>query len=89
MLSNRQVGYFVERLLHCGAVQFAVRLGSRAPNSGTFPAVEHPKLDSSAICNLPHQAVQRIDLADEMSLSQTSNGRVAGHFSDGFPAMGQ
>jgi hypothetical protein len=46
-------------------------------------------LDAAAIGDPPHQAVQGIDLADQMSFAQASDGRVARHRTNGGKAMGQ
>ena len=38
--------------------------------------------------HLAHQAVERVDLADQMALAKPANGRIAGHFADGGEAVG-
>jgi hypothetical protein len=35
------------------------------------------------------QTIERIDLTDQMALAQASNGRIAGHRTDGSELMGQ
>jgi hypothetical protein len=89
MLANRKITRLLERLLHGGAVEFAVRLRSRPAHRRTFSGIEYPELNAGPIRDLPHQAIERIDFADQVSLSQTSNGWVTGHLSDGCATVGQ
>jgi hypothetical protein len=55
--------------------------GVRAPPD--LPAIQNPELDAAAIRDPAHQAVQGIDLADQMTLAKTTNGRIAGHGTNG------
>ena len=42
----------------------------------------------AGICGAAHQAIERIDLADQMTLAESANRRIARHRSDGGKAMG-
>ena len=77
-----------DRCLHRLPVELAVGLGAGALHRGTFAPVQHAELDAGGIGHLPHQAVERVDLADQMPLAEPANGRIAGHFADRGEAMG-
>lgn len=64
---------------HLGTVDFAVCLGSRALHRGAFATVQQTKLNARLICHPPHNAVHRINLADEVTFAQPSNRRIARH----------
>ena len=38
--------------------------------------------------DLAHQAVEGVDLADQMPLAEPADGRIAGHLADGGEAVG-
>ena len=85
---DAQVGGLPDRGLHRRRVELAVGLGARPADRRTLAAVEHAKLDAAGIGDPAHQSVQRIDLADQMTLAQTADRGVAGHRADGRKAMG-
>jgi hypothetical protein len=62
-------------------------LGPWPPNRWTFAPIENPELNSSSIGNPPHQAIKRIDLADEVAFSKSPDGGIARHCPDGLKAM--
>mgnify|MGYP007095241539 CR=1 FL=1 len=82
-LDNLEVRGGVNRSLHGLAIELAIRLGPRAMHGRPLGAVEQPELDASRICDSPHQAIERIDLPDQVTLTQPADCRVAGHLSDG------
>jgi hypothetical protein len=45
-------------------------------------------LDAAEISDAPHQAVERVDLAHEMALTQASDRGIARHRANGREAMG-
>jgi len=75
--------------LHGGAVELAVGLRPGAAHRRALAPVQHAELDARRIGDAAHHAVQRIDLAHQMALPHPANGRIAGHFADGFEIMGQ
>ncbi|MNL13510.1 hypothetical protein D3C87_1344190 [compost metagenome] len=75
--------------LHGLAVQPTVNLAARAAHGGALGAVQQAELDAGHIGQTPHDAVESIDLAHQMSLAQTADGRVAAHLSDCFQLLGQ
>jgi len=76
------------RLLHGRRIKATVRLRPRAPNCRALSAIKHTELDPCAICNPAHQAVQGVNLPDQMSLSQAANSRITGHCPERIEAMG-
>jgi hypothetical protein len=65
--------------LHRGPEQHTIGLHSRAPHSAAFGPVEHPVMDCACIRRTAQQTVERIDLAHQMALAQSTDRRVAAH----------
>ena len=84
-----QVRLLAQQVLHRRAEETAVRLGARPPHRGSLAPVEHAELDAGAIDGAAHDSVQGIDLADQMSLAQAADRRVARHDADGVDPMGR
>ena len=72
-----------EDVLDGGGVEIAVALRARSLDGRTLGAIEDLELDAGAIGRLAHQAAERVDLLDEVSLGQTADGGVARHPADG------
>ena len=87
-LDHLEVRRGADRCLHRPAVELAVGLGAGALHRRALAAVQHAELDAGGIGHLSHQAVERVDLADEMPLAEPANGRIAGHFADRREAVG-
>ena len=77
-----------DRRLHGLAVELAVGLGAGTLHRRAFAAVQHAELDAGQVGDLAHQAVEGVDLADQMTLAEPANGRIAGHLADGGEAVG-
>ena len=82
-LDHREARLVGNRLLHRGGVEPPIRLRARTTHCRPLAAIEHPELDSSAVGHPAHQSVEGIDFADKMTLAQASDGRIAGHCTDG------
>ena len=87
-LDHLEVRRGADRRLHGLAVKLAVGLGAGALHRRAFAPVQHAELDAGGVGDLAHQAVQRVDLADEMALAEPANGRIAGHLADRGKAVG-
>ncbi len=61
------------------AVQHAVGLGTGCANRRPLARVEHAELDPGAVRGRGHGTAEGIDLAHEVTLADTADGRVAGH----------
>ncbi|MNU68563.1 hypothetical protein D3C71_579320 [compost metagenome] len=82
----RRLGQFG---LHGLAIKAAVDLAAGAAHGGALGAVQQAELDAGDIGQTAHDAVQGVDLAHQMALAQTADGRVATHLADGFQLLGQ
>ena len=80
---DREVRVGAQQLLHVAAVELAVGLGAGAADGGALRAVEQAELDAGAVGDDAHDAVEGVDLADQMAFAQTADGRVARHLADG------
>ena len=85
---DRQIRRLPDRLLHRRRIELAIGLGARTAHRRSFAAIEHAKLNAAGIGDPAHQAVQRIDLADQMALAEAADRRIAGHRADGRKALG-
>ena len=81
-LDDLEIGRRGDRRLHRRAIELAVGLSARAAHGRAFGAIEQPKLDSGGVGDAAHEAVERIDLADELPLAQPADRRIAGHGAD-------
>ncbi len=63
-------------------VEFAISLRARPLHSGTFATIKKAELDSSCICQPPHNPVQCINFSHQMTFSKTTYCRIAGHSAD-------
>ncbi len=84
-----QIGRRRQSRLHRAAIELAVGLGARAAHCRALALVQHAELDAGDIGHAAHDAIQRIDLADQMPLAHPANRRIAGHLADGFELVGQ
>ena len=74
-----------EKSLHGPPVKTAIRLRARSLYGGAFSTVENPELDSGPVDRPAHDAVERVDLANQMPLAEAADRRVARHFANGGP----
>ncbi len=68
-----------QNVLHCGPIQFSVRLRARTLHRRAFAPVQQAELYARPIRSAAHQPVHRVDLAHQMALAKPSDGRVARH----------
>uniref|UniRef100_A0A0N5A6W0 PE-PGRS family protein n=1 Tax=Parastrongyloides trichosuri TaxID=131310 RepID=A0A0N5A6W0_PARTI len=78
-----QVGIVRQFGLHSLTVQAPVDLAARAAHGGALGPVQHAKLNARHVGQTAHEAVEGVDLADQMALAQTADGRVTAHLADG------
>ncbi len=79
-LNNPKVLCALQLCQHTCSVDFAVCLGTRPLHRGSFPSVQQPELDPGRIRDPSHHAVQRVNLPHQVSFTQATNGRIAGHY---------
>ena len=70
-------------------IQPTVGLGSGRADGGSLARVEDPELDAGTVDGPRHRATQGVDLAHEVPLADTAEGRVAAHLAEGLDALGQ
>jgi hypothetical protein len=73
---------FLQKRSDRAAVQSTIALRTRSPDSGSFAAVQHPKLDHREISSSPHDSSQRVDFAHDRSFGNTANSWIARHLTD-------
>ena len=77
-----EVGLGLENLAHFQAVGLLVTLGAGRPDGGAARGVEQAELDADGIGDFGHDAAEGVDLANDVSLGDAADGRVAGHLRD-------
>ena len=87
-LDHREVGGLADRGLHRCRIKFAVGLGARSAHRRTLAAIEHPELNAAGVSRPAHQAIERIDLTDQMAFAEPADRRIARHRADGSKLMG-
>src|SRR6185436_12031467 len=80
---DTQIILVADFLLHASPVKFTIRLGPWPAHCWSLGTVEQTELNSSAVSNPAHQAIKGIDLAHQMPLAQSANGRIARHLANG------
>ena len=61
------------------AYSFAVRLHARPPNCRALASIEHSAVDRRSVRRARHQAVEHVELANEMPFPDPADRRVARH----------
>ena len=79
---DRQVGRGRQLGLHGLPVELAVDLSPWASHRRAFGAIEQAELDAGLVGQPAHQAVEGVDLANQVTLAQAADGRVAAHLAD-------
>src|SRR5207249_1172188 len=88
-LSDREIVLVLQNVLDGFGVEPTIRLGAWAANGSTLAPIQDPKLNPAAIDGAAHDAVERVDLADQMPLAKPADRRVARHRADGLAPMGE
>ena len=81
VLPDVQPGLGEKGALHRGEVAFPVHLGAAGAHGRPFAGVEDAELDARFVRPEPHAAAQGVDLAYEMPLGKSADGRIAGKMS--------
>ena len=82
ILTQMQVGGIFQNISPIERKVGFVALRSRAPHSRTLGAVQQTELDHGMVGHDTGHAAERINLAHDLSLCDTTDGRVAGHLCD-------
>jgi len=78
-----------QSLLEGELIGFLIGLCPGRPDGGSFAGVQHVKVDGRAVGYSGHFAAESVNFADEVSLGQSSDGRVAGHLRYGIEVNGE
>ena len=89
LLENPQIGLVLEDFTDRRLVQNAVGLGPCRPDCGALAAVEHSELDACAVRGSGHRTAEGVDFLDQMTLADTTDGRVAAHLTQCFDIVGE
>src|SRR5579864_7677210 len=87
-LDQRQIWLLPDERLHSQAIELAIGLRARSLDRRALAAIEHAKLDAGGVGDAAHQAVERVDFANQVALAETADRRVAGHDADCLEALG-
>ena len=68
-------------------VERAVGLRARSADGRALAPVKHAELDAGPVGHAAHQAIERVDLADQVALAEPADRRIAGHLADGREAV--
>ena len=74
-------------MLHCGLITSSVRLRPRPLNSRPLFAVQQTKLNAGNVRRYAHDAIERVNFADEVPFTKATNRGVARHHTDGIKAQ--
>src|SRR5204863_10156109 len=80
---HRKIGRAANGLLHGRRIKLALRLRAWTADCRSLAPVEHSKLDSGSVGDAAHQPVERVDLPDQVALTEPANRRIAGHRANG------
>jgi len=87
-LENVEVRLRAQRFAHGAAVELAVALGARPLHRRTLAPIEHAEMNARGVGRARHDAVERVDLLDQMALADAADRRVAGHGAEPTDRMG-
>ena len=88
-LLHPQVLLKLQGVLHHLLVLPPVRLGPQGPDRGALPPVQDAVLDTGPVGSPAHLAPQGVQFPDQVALSGTADGRVAGHIAHRIQVNGE
>jgi transcriptional antiterminator Rof (Rho-off) len=78
-LLDLQIRLRLQHFAHLEAISLLVALRARRPHSRAARSVQQTELDADRIGDLAHDPAERIDFADQVSLGDAADRRIAGH----------
>jgi hypothetical protein len=84
LLKKHQQRRRVDNLPRSGAIERAVNLRPRRLNCRPLAGIQDPEVNAALIRTLRHKPTERIDLLDQVSLTDPTNGGIAGHLPERF-----
>ena len=82
-LTECQILLQFDPILHFELICLFVGLRARAVHGWPFATVQHPEMNPGGVDHTTHFAAERIDFADNLSLGDSPDGRIAAHLCDG------
>src|SRR5690606_28801235 len=79
LLEQPEIGLILQTSADGRLVQHAVGLRTRGPYRRSFAGIEDAELDTAFVRGRRHGATQRVDLLDQMSLADATDGWITGH----------
>src|SRR5690606_22103040 len=79
LLEQPEIGLILQTSADGRLVQHAVGLRTRGPYRRPFAGIEDVELDTAFVRGRRHGATQRVDLLDQMSLADATDGWITGH----------
>src|SRR5699024_3952002 len=89
LLKQMQIRLIFNHLPHGGLVERAIGLDPCGTYRRALAYIQRPKLDTTTIRRARHDTAQRIDLARQVVLAYSADGRIAGHLAYGFYVIRQ
>ena len=81
-LNRVKARVLLDETAHRATVQTAVALCARRPHCGALAAIEHSELECREIGRARHDSAQRVDLARDGTLGDSTDRRIARHLAD-------
>ena len=78
-LLDLQIRLRLQHLAHLQAIGLLVTLRARRPHGRAARSIQQAELDADRVGNLAHDAAERVDFADQMSLGNATHRRIARH----------
>ena len=89
LLKEREAGLGLEPAPDLDAVELAVDLGPGRPDGRAAARVQGAEVDAASVRGGAHRAAQGVDLAHEVPLADSADGRVAAHLAEGLDRLGE
>ena len=89
LLENHQVRLVFQCGAHCQTVKHAVSLSTGGMNCRSFAGVQGSELNTGTVSGMCHQSAECIDLFNQMSLTNPTDSRVAGHLTQSVDIVSQ
>src|SRR5256885_3289491 len=80
-LHGLEVWFSLEQGSDGSTIEAPITLSTGSPDSRPFAAIQHAELNHRQVCCASHDAAEGVDLSDDSSFGDATNGRIARHLS--------
>ncbi len=87
LLEQGQIRLILQHRAYGLSVQLAIGLGAGCPHGRALAGIERAELDPGHVRGARHESAQCVDLSDEVTFSDASDGGVAAHLTQGLDAL--